>query len=235
MCQKLRPVAGDVCVLWSGKPFRICLASWQEEKEMFIVCSVVTWRRLVAYDTTCVYYCCGPGACSEHQYEIWKAMVLGLGGIFRVFEPQEPKSSSLFAHPPQAGLDEGPRFELMRVKPVQAWEQQCHALCRGSCQELLLPGWNILFCNCYSVCTQKLIIIHLIGKITAFSMLCRLFAGLTVPTSKAVRLVHPMGGLAPPAELSPHMVPCVIFLLLSTYRLTAFKSITILLPVFVSS
>lgn len=67
---------------------------------MFVVCSVVTWGRLEAHDTTCVCYCCGPRACSEHQYEIWKAMVLRLGGISRVFKPLGPKSSSLFAHPP---------------------------------------------------------------------------------------------------------------------------------------
>lgn len=73
------------------------------------------------------------------------------------------------------------------------------------------------------------------GPITAFSILLRWLARLTDLTSKVTRMVYSMGGLAPPAKICPCAVPCAELLLLSPYRLAAFKSITFLLPVFVSS
>lgn len=63
-------------------------------------------------------------------------------------------------------------------------------------------------------------------------ILHRWIAGLTIFTSKVMRMMYPTAGLAPSAEISP----CAeLLLLLSPSALTAFKSFTVLLPVFVSS
>lgn len=113
-----------------------------------------------------------------------------------------------------------PWFELVRVKLVQ---------------ELLLPAEAPS-----SVVVRVSVHINylsyiLCGRITAFSMLRRWLARLTVLTSKVTGMAYPMGGLAPSAKISPCMVPCAELLLLSPYGLAAFKSVMFLLPVFVSS
>lgn len=113
-----------------------------------------------------------------------------------------------------------PWFELVRVKLVQ---------------ELLLPAEA-------SSSVVVIVSVHinylsyiLYGRITAFSTLRRWLARLTVLTSKVTGTVYPMGGLAPCAKISPCVVPRAELLLLSPYGLAAFKSVTFLLPVFVSS